>query len=112
MRVRRDMRTKKQSIPQARETKRCHAKLPGGAVRVANTMAQQRLDAIVATSRECGRFDGLCAAPSAPAAPAARVGAEYWGGHRPRRSRGRAKRALACGIGGMLLGDARTRGRR
>ena len=86
----------------------------GGAARVANSMAQQRLDAIVATRRESGRarLDDLCAAPSAPAAPAARVGAEYWGGHRPRRSRGRAKRALRCGIGGMLLGDARTRGRR
>ena len=79
--------------------------------RVANSMAQQRLDS-AAARRESGRarLDGLCAAPSSPAAPAARLGAEYWGGDRPRRGRGRdINRALrSCGIGGMVLGEARA----
>ena len=84
-----------------------------GSPRKAKSMAQQRLHAIAAARRECGRnrLDGLCAA-SSPPAPAARLG--YWGGDRQRCGRGRAtKLALrSCGSGGMLLGDARVGGRR
>ena len=75
---------------------------------------QRHLDAIAAL-RESGRarLDGLCAAPSSPAAQAARLGAEYWGGDRPRRGRGRTKRALrSSGIGEMVLGEARAGARR
>ena len=71
---------------------------------------QRHLDAIAATRRESGRarLGGLCAAPSTPAAPAARLGAEYWAGDRPRRGCGRdTNRVLrSCGIGGMGLGEA------
>ena len=95
----------------------CTQRLPtdGAAPRKAKSMAQQRLHAIAAARRECGRarLDGLCAA-SSPPAPAVRLGADYWGGDRQRCGRGRAtKLALrSCGSGGMLLGDARAGGRR
>ena len=81
-------------------------------------MAVQRdLDAIAATRRESGRarLGGIFAAPSSPAAPAARLGAEYWAEtvRDAVRGRGRADRALrSCGSGGMLLGNARTGGHR
>ena len=92
----------------AQRVRAMHAARTGGDWPMA---VQRPLDAI-AMLRESGRarLDGLSAAPSSPAAPAARLGAEYWGGDRPRRGRGRDNnRALrSCGIGGMVLGEARA----